>query len=103
LGVFANALNLAIEQPETTSHASQRPGLAAWLLNRFKRRSLQPRLALVERIVLAPRQAVSLIEADGQRILVATSPEGASSFFPLPPKAKATPRSRKIAAEGKHL
>ena len=102
MGVFANALNLAIEQPDTTSHASQRPGLAAWLLNRFKRRSLQPRVAL-ERIVLAPHQAVSLIEADGQRILVATSPEGASSFFPLPPKAKATSRSRRIAAEGKHL
>jgi flagellar biogenesis protein FliO len=103
LGVFANALNLAVEQPQATSHAPQRSGLAAWVLNRFKRRSLQPRLALVERIILAPRQTVSLIEADGQRILVATSPEGASSFFPLPAKAKGTSRSRKIAAEGKHL
>ena len=46
-------------------------------------RSPQPRLELLERITLAPRQSLALIEADGRRILVATSPEGGSAFFAL--------------------
>ena len=84
----------------------QRSGLSAWLLSRFRRREFQqPRLALVERIILAPRQTVALIEADGQRVLVATSPEGAPAFFPLPPKPNnhRAAQSRKKAAEGKCL
>jgi hypothetical protein len=37
----------------------------------------------VERIALAPRQSLALIEAEGRRFLVATSPEGAPAFYPL--------------------
>ena len=104
MGVFVNALNFAVEQRQPASHAPQQPRLAAWLLSRFKRRAFQqPRLALVERIVLAPRQTLALIEADGQRLLVATSPDGAPTFFSLPPKPKRTSCSRKNAAEGKCL
>jgi flagellar biogenesis protein FliO len=113
LGVFANALSFAVRQRQPASPAlpHERPphqqiGVTAWLLDRFHLRALhQPRLALVERIVLAPRQTVALIEADGQRVLVATSAEGAPAFFPLPPKPT-PPRpanSRKTAAEGKSL
>jgi hypothetical protein len=59
-------------------------GLAGWLLDRIRRNVRpRPRLRLLERIALAPRQALALIEADGQRLLVATSPEGAPAFFPL--------------------
>jgi hypothetical protein len=47
------------------------------------RRSAAPRLALVERITLAPRQSLALVEAEGRRILVATSADGASAFYPL--------------------
>ncbi|MGD0730206.1 MAG: flagellar biosynthetic protein FliO [Terracidiphilus sp.] len=43
----------------------------------------QPRLALLERIALAPRQSLALVEAEGRRFLVATSPEGAPAFYPL--------------------
>ena len=43
----------------------------------------EPRLALVERITLAPRQSLALIEAEGRRILVATSAEGGPAFYPL--------------------
>ena len=63
-------------------------GWTGWLLGRVlgglrgqPRR--EPRLALVERIALAPRQSLALIEAEGRRILVATSADGASAFYPL--------------------
>ncbi|MDR3796526.1 MAG: flagellar biosynthetic protein FliO [Terracidiphilus sp.] len=59
-------------------------GWAGWLLARWNgRRRVEPRLALVERITLAPRQSLALIEAEGRRILVATSPEGGPAFYPL--------------------
>jgi flagellar biogenesis protein FliO len=43
----------------------------------------RPRLALLERIALAPRQSLALVEAEGRRFLVATSPEGAPAFYAL--------------------
>ena len=59
-------------------------GLAGWLLSRLRgARRPQPRLALLERIALAPRQSLSLVEAEGRRFLVATSPEGAPAFYAL--------------------
>jgi hypothetical protein len=59
-------------------------GLAGWLLDRLRRtRSPRPRLALLERIALAPRQSLALVEAEGRRFLVATSPEGAPAFYAL--------------------
>ncbi len=59
-------------------------GLAGWLLGRLRAggRS-RPRLELVERIALAPRQSLALVEAEGRRFLVATSPEGAPAFYAL--------------------
>ncbi len=59
-------------------------GLAGWLIGRLRpggRR--RPRLELLERIALAPRQSLSLVEAEGRRFLVVTSPEGSPAFFPL--------------------
>ena len=59
-------------------------GLAAWLLARFRRSGgALPRLRLVERIALSPRQSLALVEAEDRLLLVATSPDGAPSFFPL--------------------
>jgi hypothetical protein len=59
-------------------------GLAGWLLDRLRgARRPRPRLELLERIALAPRQSLALIEAEGRRFLVATSPEGAPAFYPL--------------------
>jgi hypothetical protein len=59
-------------------------GVAGWLLKRLRaaRRS-EPRLAVLERITLAPRQSLSLVEAEGRRFLVATSPEGTPAFYAL--------------------
>ena len=59
-------------------------GLTGWLLDRLRvARRPPPRLALLERIALAPRQSLALVEAEGRRFLVATSPEGAPAFYAL--------------------
>jgi hypothetical protein len=59
-------------------------GLAGWLLSRIRRDPRpQPSLALRERITLAPRQSLALVEAEGRRFLIATSPEGPPAFYPL--------------------
>ena len=72
----------------TGNHASV-GGVAGWLLSRFRAsRRRQPRLELVERIALAPRQSLALVEAEGRRFLVATSPEGAPAFFALDERAR---------------
>jgi hypothetical protein len=67
-------------------------GWAGWLLARWHgRRRAEPRLALLERITLAPRQSLALIEAEGRRILVATSAEGGPAFYPLDENAISRP------------
>jgi len=63
---------------------AQGGGLAGWLLGKLRSGSHpRPRLELLERITLAPRQSLALIEAEGRRLLVATSPEGAPAFYAL--------------------
>ena len=67
--------------------------LLGWLMARLGgRRRTQPRLALVERIALAPRQSLALVEAEGRRILVATSAEGGPAFYALDDRGRATSR-----------
>jgi hypothetical protein len=72
-------------------------GMAGWLTAKLRgRRSEEPHLALVERIALAPRQSLALVEAEGRRILVATSAEGGPAFYPLdgwPRSAEASERA----------
>lgn len=64
-------------------------GVAGWLLNRMRSGGqTRSRLELVERITLAPRHSLALIEAEGRRFLVATSPEGAPTFYPLDERAR---------------
>lgn len=48
-----------------------------------KSAGVQPRLALIERITLAPRQSLALVEAEGRRFLVAVSAEGGPAFYSL--------------------
>ncbi len=77
-------------------------GLAGWLLGRLRVAPRpRPRLALLERISLAPRQSLALVEAEGRRFLVATSPEGAPAFYSLDESAalgRSASRSRVNAA-----
>ena len=75
-------------------------GLAGWLAAKFRgpeRR--EPRLALLERIALAPRQSLALVEAEGRRILVATSAEGGPAFYPLDESAGSPERTVRIGAD----
>ena len=63
-------------------------GFTGWLVKSIRsgvpgQSRKHARLALVERIALAPRQSLLLVEADGRQILIATSPEGAPAFFSL--------------------
>jgi flagellar biogenesis protein FliO len=78
--------------------------LGGWLLkpllNRLHRpRFREPRLALLERIALAPRQSLALVEAEGRRFLVATSAEGGPAFYALDGGARpAVRRAPRISA-----
>ncbi len=73
-------------------------GLAGWLLARWRNREqARPRLRLVERITLAPRQSLALVEAEGRRILIATSPEGGPAFYPLERQPRSVHRSARIS------
>ncbi|HEX4756962.1 MAG TPA: flagellar biosynthetic protein FliO [Terracidiphilus sp.] len=79
--------------------SSEQAGLAAWLLKRVLGRlrggeRRLPRLALVERIALAPRQSLALVEAEGRRFLVATSQEGGPAFYALDRAARPAPNHR---------
>ena len=89
----------AEELEEIHSGAGGRPavgGIAGWLLARWRGvRRREPRLALLERIALAPRQSLALVEADGKRFLVATSAEGGPAFYPLDRQAPRDTRSRR--------
>jgi flagellar biogenesis protein FliO len=81
---------------------ASRPGVTGWLFERLRRHpQTPPRLAVVERVSLTQRQSLVLVEADGQRLLVATSPEGAPAFYPLPSVAPVRANYPKKKAEGK--
>lgn len=56
---------------------------AGWLGKLRGRESNRPRLELVERITLAPKQSLALVEAEGRRLLVAISADGSPAFFAL--------------------
>ena len=72
------------KKSETAPAVSPWGGLAGLLLRRLRgNRRPAPRLELLERITLAPRQSLALVEAEGRRFLVATSQEGPPAFYAL--------------------
>ncbi len=78
-------------------------GIAGWLISRLKgRRRVEPRLVLVERIMLGPRQSLALVEAEGRRILVATAAEGGPAFYPLDRPARVQAGGRIAACRPAH-
>jgi len=84
-------------RPKVELHAAI-GGLAGWLLRRFRgERRTAPRLALLERITLAPRQTLALVEAEGRRFLVATSADGSPAFCALHVPATAARRSARVS------
>ena len=72
-------------------------GVAARLLTMLGRGGkARPRLRLLERISLAPRQSLALVEAEGRRLLVATSADGAPCFYPLDERSAEPSRRRPV-------
>jgi len=58
----------------------------------------KPRLALVERVSLAPRQSLALVEAEGRRFLVATSHDSGTTFYALGDGPRqAVPRAQRVS------
>lgn len=67
-------------------------GWAGWILARVRREARHdPRLVVRERVALAPRQHVALVEADGRRFLIATGADGAPALYPLEQPAEHRP------------
>lgn len=86
MAIFESQVSSLIAQRGRVSSVTGNgvPGLAHWLLNRWQKRAVRkPQLSVLEKITLAPRQTLALIEADGQRLLLATSAEGAATFHLL--------------------
>lgn len=86
MGAFIEALTSAIGRngPVREEVAPTRRSLGARLMKRFRFRSeVAPRLRVVERVRVTPRQALVLVEAEGERLLVATSDGSASVIHPL--------------------
>lgn len=85
----------------------ERGGVFGWLVKKLKtgfaqREQHGSRLTLLDRISLAPRQSLVLIEAEGRRILVATSSDGGSAFFALDGEAhRASDRPHRFSTESK--
>lgn len=76
-------------------------GIAGWLMARLRSTKKEPpRLALLERITLGPRQSLALVEAEGRRLLVATSTEGSPAFYALQPGRNGQPSRAAHPAAG---
>ncbi len=57
--------------------------LAGRIFELFRRKPAASRLALLERMGIAPRQSLVLVEADGHKLLIGLSAEAAPTFFSL--------------------
>lgn len=79
---------IGIDREKIGRVLQERGGFAAWLMSRLQsgathRERSKKRLALLDRISLAPRQSLALIEAEGRRFLVGTSADGGPVFYAL--------------------
>jgi len=85
---------LGIAKRDTTKNQPV-GGLAGWLLAKLQGRARrQPRLEVIERISLAPRQTLALVEAEGRRFLVACSADSTPAFYPMGGRATRSASTR---------
>ena len=81
-----NALTTAMGRggPAVGKEGGGSRSLGAWLVERLRSRAEDAsRLKVLERIRVTPRQLLLLIEAEGERLLVATSEGSATTIYPL--------------------
>jgi flagellar biogenesis protein FliO len=79
---------IKFDREKIRSSFEERGGLTGWLISRLRkgaqaREQRKSRLALVDRISLAPRQSLALVEAEGRRFLIGTSQDGGPVFYAL--------------------
>ncbi len=73
-----------MQSMEAISTNKRSESLAKWILGLWHRAPLhRPRLVVLERITLAPKQTLALVQVDGSQVLVATSLDGTPAFCPL--------------------
>ena len=97
---------IRIDGEKIKNTLQERGGLATWLISRLQigaygRVQSKPRLALLERISLAPRQSLALVEAEGRRFLVGTSPDGCPVFYALDGLPEAFDKQASLARPAK--
>ena len=68
----------------------------------LRRAAPRRRLAVLDRLPLAPKQSLALIEVDGRKMLIATSGDGTPAVYPLdgpaPPNGAARlPRRSRVS------
>lgn len=55
-----------------------------WVLVRLRRSEhREQQLRLIQRIAVAPKQSLALVEVEGRRLLLATGSDGSPAFFAL--------------------
>ena len=86
MSAFLNALLAATRRSGAGLSGGSRDqrNLWTWLAERLRSRSEHgSRLRVLERITVTPRQLLLLIEAEGERLVVATSDGSSSTIYPL--------------------
>ena len=84
MGVFAKAgENSGAAVSPARTFAGWREVLTSVSARLYRRESAVSRLAILERITVGPKQTVTLIEVEGEKVLVGTSQEGAPQFLRL--------------------
>lgn len=99
--IFANALaNAAAGNHRKRFVLNWRAWTSAVSERLHRGRAVAPRLAVLERVNIAPRQSVALIEVEGEKLLVGASQDGSPTFFRLGAEHRDWRGSEDIPLEG---
>ena len=96
-------MNVQARNIRAERRAASWRGVKAWIYERIHRRAGgRSRLAVVEKICFAPRQTLSLIEVDGEMVLVGASQDGSPQFLRLTRSSRSRTQKRctEIPVEG---
>jgi len=100
MGVFAQALRgVSVEAQRVTSGQTlAKKGLAVWLIGKLRPQvDSMPRVRILERIRVTPRQVLILVEVEGERLLMGAS-DGSTPAFHLVKKRATASGPRQVSA-----